>query len=61
MHKKTGRIRIQPVSFYTFFLKLSRIYFISRLMSLLTFTASATHTATTNVTNNNAVIIFSFL
>jgi hypothetical protein len=30
-------------------------------MSLLTFTASATHTATTNVTINNAVIIFSFL
>lgn len=27
-------------------------------MSLFTFTASATHTATTNVTKNNAVIIF---
>ena len=30
-------------------------------MSLLPLTASATHTATTHVTRNNAVIIFTFL
>ena len=61
VQKKTNWIHIQSVLAMLSLQKSFRFYFISTFMSLLTFTASATHTATTNVTINNAVIIFSFL
>ena len=61
IQKKADRIHIRSTFTMLSLQKSFRFYFISRFMSLLTFTASATHTATTNVTINNAVIIFSFL
>ncbi len=54
--KKDGRSSRPTRLFYAFFVTLSS-YFMPKLMSLFTFTASAIHTATTNVTKNNTVII----